>query len=226
LRSALVGLTGQDFAVPGVHDHLVQRAVVGSHLDLVDDEAVLAFELYLAHLAGDRVQRGSLGCGAVDPGEPIEVLVLRLVLGGLVCLVLVCFILGGFVLLAAARRGGYAAPLMNSSPCWAAIATPPAPRVRMTAAPPMISFLLSTVSPSWSASWRRPRCRRRLRTRSEITGSRGCVVNDAYDAPEPSGDVPAFSASTSLTFSMSRSSSRLPGPPETPRTSTGPTPLA
>jgi hypothetical protein len=110
-------LTGQDFAVPGVYDHLVQCAVVGGHLDLVDDEAVLALELYLAHLTGDRVQRGSLGCGAVDPGEPIEVLALRLVFGGLVRFVLVCFVLGGLVLLAAARRDDNAAPLMNSSPC-------------------------------------------------------------------------------------------------------------
>ena len=47
-------LLAENLAVAGVHDHLVELAIVAGNLDLVDHETALAFELYLPRLAGNR----------------------------------------------------------------------------------------------------------------------------------------------------------------------------
>ncbi len=51
----------------------------------------------------------------------------------------------------------------------------------------------------------------------------GAYVFAGEMGPSPSGAVPAFLVYSSPALSSSMSSSRLPGPPETPTTSTGPT---
>ncbi len=65
-------LLAEDLAVAGVHDDLVELAVVACDLDLEDDEAALVLQLDLPRRAGYRAQGGLLGSGPVYPGEILK----------------------------------------------------------------------------------------------------------------------------------------------------------
>ncbi len=59
----------EDHAVAGVHEDLMELAVVACDLDLEDDEAALVLQLDLPRLDGYRAQGGLLDSSPVYPDE-------------------------------------------------------------------------------------------------------------------------------------------------------------